>query len=84
MQTKRRVARLTRIQVRGADRNHRRRNRDVFENFVAVRHGVENGSIVVEIQNVAVNRDRAGQRRMAGVLRLHHQDVVLHLKPIGR
>lgn len=70
---------LTGIGVGGTDRDHIGADGHVLEDFVGVAHRVVNWGIVVEIDHVAVHGQRAGQARVAVVLGLHHQNVVLYL-----
>lgn len=65
--------------VGGRDGEDRGADGDVLEDLIGVAHGVENGSVVVEVQHVEVDGDGGGEGGSPRVLRLHHQDVVLHL-----
>lgn len=59
-------------------------HRYILENLVAVAHRVKNGWVIVQIDDVAVNCQRAGEAGMAVVLRLHHQNIVLHLNGLEK
>lgn len=54
-------------------------HRHIFENLVAVAHRVKDGWVIVQIDDVAVNSQSAGQAGMAVILSLHHQNIMLHL-----
>lgn len=70
---------LTRVEVGGGNCDNACAQRHVLEDLVAVAHGVEEWSVVVEVQDVEVDRQRGGEAGTTSVLRLHHEDVVLHL-----
>lgn len=70
---------LTRIDVCGADRHHFGANRYVLGHLVRVAHRIEDGRIVVQVQHIAVYRQRGRQTRMAVILGLHDEQVMLYL-----
>lgn len=77
--TKEKVVVLTRVEVGGGNCDNAGAQRDVLEHLVAVAHGVEEWCVVVEVQDVEVDRQRGGEAGTTSVLGLHHEDVVLHL-----
>ena len=66
--------------IGGADGDDATADGDVLVEFVAVAHRIEERRIVVEIEDVEVDGHRRRQTRTTRVLRLHHEDEMLHLK----
>lgn len=77
--TKEKVLVLTRVEVGGGNCDNTGAQRHVLEHLVAVAHGVEEWCVVVEVQDVEVDRQRGREAGTTSVLGLHHEDVVLHL-----
>jgi hypothetical protein len=71
---------LTRIGIGGTNGNHVHANGRILVNFVGIAHGVKHGCIVVQIENVTVDCQGAGQAGMTAVLSLNDQNVVLDLE----
>lgn len=70
---------LTRVKVWGCHGDHAGAHGHVLEHLVAVAERVEQRRVVVEVQDVEVDREGGRQTGTTGVLSLHHEDVVLHL-----
>lgn len=65
--------------IGGRDGENRGADGDVLEDLVRVAHGVEDGRVVVKVLHVEVDGDGGGEGGPSSVLRLHNQNVVLHL-----
>ena len=74
-----RQAMFTRVLIGGADGDDARADGDVFVEFVAVAHRIEEWRVVVQVEHVEVDGHGGRQTRSARVLSLDHENVVLHL-----
>jgi len=71
---------LTRVEIRGADREDRTADSDVFPYFVTIAHGVEDWGVVVKVEDVDEDTDGRRELRTTAIGRLNNEDVVLDLQ----